>query len=309
MGSTATGEPSVGELIERVQALTARLEQIADPRARDAAEELVSAVIGLYGHGLERLVEILDEAGDEAAALRQRLVDDEIVASLLLIHDLYPIDLETRVMEALDSVRPYMESHGGNVELVSLEDGVARIKLAGSCDGCPASASTLELAIKQALDEAAPDLEALIVEGQIEGAQAPQSLAPGAMELPVIQVGDAAAAPTNGNGAGGAALPSWFPIDQVAALAEGELTTATVQGTELVVARVEGNLLAYLDRCADCGSKLGSAQLSEGVLRCPECERGYFLPRAGRSLDEDGLQLGPVPLLADAAGTRVALAT
>ncbi len=310
MSSTATGEPSVGELIERVQALTARLEEIADPRARESAEELVSAVIGLYGHGLERLVEILDEAGDEGAALRQRLVDDEIVASLLLIHDLYPIDLHTRVMEALDSVRPYMESHGGNVELVSLEDGVARIKLAGSCDGCPASASTLELAIKQALDEAAPDLEALIVEGQIEGASAPQSLAPGAMELPVIQVGDAAveSPSANGNGAAGAALPSWYPIDQVAALSEGELTTTTVQGTDLVVARVEGNLLAYLDSCADCGSKLGSARLSEGVLRCPACERGYFLPRAGRSLDEDGLQLGPVPLLADAAGTRVALA-
>ena len=68
-------------------------------------------------------------------------------------------------MEALDNVRPYMESHGGNVELVSLEDGVARIRLEGSCDGCPASSSTLELAIKTALEETAPDLLGIEVEG------------------------------------------------------------------------------------------------------------------------------------------------
>ena len=58
-----------------------------------------------------------------------------------------------------------MESHGGNVELLSLEDGVARISLQGSCSDCAASSVTLELAIKQALEEAAPDLEGLEVEG------------------------------------------------------------------------------------------------------------------------------------------------
>ena len=58
-----------------------------------------------------------------------------------------------------------MESHGGNVELLSLEDGVARISLRGSCSDCAASSVTLELAIKQALEEAAPDLEGLEVEG------------------------------------------------------------------------------------------------------------------------------------------------
>ena len=112
----------------------------------------------LYGEGLERIVRALDEAGPEAAALRAAIVDDGVVASLLLIHGLYPVDLETRVQEALDGVRPYMHSHGGDVELLSLEDGVARLRLEGSCQGCPASAATLEQAIRQALEEAAPDL-------------------------------------------------------------------------------------------------------------------------------------------------------
>ena len=134
------------------------------PGCAPTAEDLVSAVIEMYGQGLERIVEILDE--DEGAGeIKQQLADDGVVASLMLIHDLYPVPVEERVAEALDNVRPYMESHGGNVELVSLEEGVARLRLEGSCDGCPASSSTLELAIKTALEEAAPDLLGIEVEG------------------------------------------------------------------------------------------------------------------------------------------------
>ena len=104
------------------------------------------------------------------------------------------------MVEALDSVRPYMESHGGNVELLGIEDGVARIRLEGSCEGCPASASTLELAIKQALDEAAPDLEGLLVEGALESGS---PIGDGAMELPIVQVAPGRAE----------AEPSWFDLD------------------------------------------------------------------------------------------------
>ncbi len=63
-----------------------------------------------------------------------------------------------------------MESHGGDVELLGVEDGVARLRLAGSCHGCAASSSTLELAIKKALMETAPDLLDMDVEGEDEPA-------------------------------------------------------------------------------------------------------------------------------------------
>jgi Fe-S cluster biogenesis protein NfuA/nitrite reductase/ring-hydroxylating ferredoxin subunit len=215
----------------------------------------------------------------------------------MLIHGLYPVALEQRVVEALDSVRPYMESHGGNVELLGVEQGIARIRLAGSCDGCPASASTLELAIKSALDEAAPDLEGLVVEGAVQ-TPAPAVPGPGAFELPVVQVATDVQAATP---------PSWFGINGIGAIGEGELTSAEVHGVALVVARVEGNLLAFRDVCAGCGARLGDAELSEGTLTCRECERRFFLPRAGRSLDDERLLLEPVPLLASAGEARVAL--
>ena len=251
-------------------------------------------MIELYGEGMERIFAVIDTE-PEAGPLRERLQDDGVIASLMLIHDLYPVSLTERVVEALDSVRPYMESHGGDVELLGIEQGIARIRLEGSCKTCPASQSTLELAIKSALDEAAPDLEGLVVEGPASPVAQPASA--DAMELPVIQVAPAAARRE----------PAWFSLPAVEALAEGELTGAEIEDVSLVVGRVEGNLLAFHDRCPSCGAELNSAELVEGTLTCPGCERRYFLPRAGRSLDDERLLLEPVPLLEGASGPKVAL--
>jgi Fe-S cluster biogenesis protein NfuA/nitrite reductase/ring-hydroxylating ferredoxin subunit len=296
--AAAGGSANPEELAARVEALSAEVERLDDPRARDLARELMGAVLDLYGEGLKRIVAAVDEAGEPAAPLRNLLSEDGVVSSLLLIHGLYPVPLAERVEEALESVRPYMESHGGNVELLSLSEDVARLRLQGSCEGCPASSATLELAIKSALEEAAPDLEAIEVEGLVEPAAA--GLEFSGTELPVVQAGAA-----NGSAPHG---PAWFELDgELDGLAEGELTAFEVSGARLIAAVVDGSTLVYADACADCGSSLARGELSEGVLACPSCERRYFLPRAGRSLDDERLQLGPVPLLRAEGRTRVAL--
>jgi Fe-S cluster biogenesis protein NfuA/nitrite reductase/ring-hydroxylating ferredoxin subunit len=286
---------SVDELVGRVQELQERLESAGDPETRAIADELLSAVVRMYGAGLERVVEVVAEA-DERHELARTLADDPLVATLLMIHDLHPVPLEARVAEALESVRPYMESHGGNVELLDLVDGVARIRLQGSCSSCSASSVTLELAIKQALEDAAPDLDGLEVEG-IEEAEA--GAVPTAAAVARIERLPLAPAPT----------PSWFEVDRLAGLAPGELTTADIAGAALVVANVEGTLLAFRDACAGCGEPLHDGRLEAGVLRCRSCARTYYLPRAGRSMDADRLQLDPVPLLRDQGVVKVALAT
>jgi len=195
-----------------------------------------------------------------------------------------------------------MESHGGNVELLSLEHGVARINLQGSCSDCSASAVTLELAIKQALEEAAPDLEGLEVsgitaqtggQGGLPMATGTAPTAPTGMELPVVMAGPAP--------------PTWQELQSVGTLAEGAMTAAEVAGGKLVVANVDGTLLAYRNRCAGCGAALDAGVLTDGALACPSCRRSFFLPRAGRSLGDEQLQLEPVPLLRDQGRVRVAV--
>jgi Fe-S cluster biogenesis protein NfuA/nitrite reductase/ring-hydroxylating ferredoxin subunit len=289
--------------VDRVQELTERLEAVAGPEARSLAHELVGAVMEMYEGGLVRVMEVLQDADED---IRERLVGDGEFASLLLIHGLYPVDLETRVLQALESVRPYMESHGGDVELVAItDDDVVQLRLAGHCKTCAASASTLELAIKQALDEYAPDLAGM----DVSGFEAPTHDAPVGAVLPVIQSGNG-----NGNGSGGVPLPmataptgpSWHDIQT--APQPGQIATSVVEGFPLVVGNVDGTLLAYKDACAACGSTLASGTLSGPVLTCGSCAAAFDLSRAGRSLD-GGAQMGPVPLLDDAStGPRVALA-
>jgi Fe-S cluster biogenesis protein NfuA len=94
--------------------------------------------------------------------------NDELLGSLFLLHGLHPVDVETRVLEALDEVRPYLKSHGGNVELISIENGVAYLRLDGSCNGCSSSTVTLKATIEEAINKAAPDLNGLEVEGVAE---------------------------------------------------------------------------------------------------------------------------------------------
>ena len=305
---TVTDDP--GRLVQRVQDLQAELEDHADPATRALADELVSAVVQMYGAGLERILASITDDPQRSAALAA----DPLVATLLLIHDLHPVPLQARVQAALDSVRPYMESHGGNVELLSLRDGIARIHLRGSCSDCAASSVTLELAIKQALEEAAPDLEGLEVEGMdtataggpglpMATGTAPQSAppAPSGMSLPMV-----ISEPAGSRGGG---PPAWFEIPAAAGLDRGTLTAVAAGGSELIVADVDGTLLAFIDRCPGCGAALHDGELSDGVLGCAACTASFFLPRAGRSLGDDVGQLTPVPLLRDEGQVRVALAS
>jgi Fe-S cluster biogenesis protein NfuA len=190
----ATEQQAPEELVERVQELLGSLDEIADPIAQMRVQELVGTVLELYGAGLERILGILQDAGEPALPIRDALLEDGIVASLLLIHGLYPVPLEERVVQALDSMRPYMATHGGTVELLGVEDGVARLRLGGSCKGCPSSAATLEFAIKEAIDQAAPDLLGLEVEGVV-GLEEIQDDGPKGLSLPMVQVG----APTKAN--------------------------------------------------------------------------------------------------------------
>jgi Fe-S cluster biogenesis protein NfuA len=186
----ATQSQAPEELVERVQDLLGSLDEIADPVAQARVQELVGAVLELYGAGLERILGVIADAGEGAIHIRKALLDDGIVASLLLIHGLYPVPLEERIAEAVESVRPFLASHGGGVEILSVEDGVARLKLQGSCNGCPASASTLEHALKEAIDEAAPDLLALEVEGAV-GLESKDKSSDLGFALPMVQAGPA----------------------------------------------------------------------------------------------------------------------
>ncbi len=130
-----------------------------DPLVSECAEQLVAALAQLYGEGLKRTVDaVAASAGGEQVV--RRLAGDELVGNLLLLHGLHPDDLDTRIQQALDRVRPYLGSHAGGIEYLGVTDsGVAMLRLEGSCDGCAGSAATVHTAVERAVLEAAPEVE------------------------------------------------------------------------------------------------------------------------------------------------------
>ena len=150
---------------ERIESLIQEVSAFPDPHASAVAEELVQSLLDMYGEALERVLELTVQTEATGYALIKTFMNDDLIGDLLLLHGLHPVDIETRIVRALDEVRPYLKSHGGNVELVSVEDGIARLRLEGSCHGCSSSTVTLKQTIEEAIYKAAPDLDRLEVEG------------------------------------------------------------------------------------------------------------------------------------------------
>ncbi len=283
------------ERVERVETLLEQLESMPDAAARDSATAMAQALLDLYGEGLARLMERVAEGGD--ALSPEALADDELIAHLLLLHDLHPVALETRVRGALGEVRPYLESHGGNVELVGLEDGVVRLRLQGSCSGCPSSAMTLKLAIEDAIHKVAPDVEGIEAEGAVPEPPPPTLLQIGVVDA--LGADNEVEPEPEGN---------WSMIGGLPQLASGGTIVKEVAGEPVLLLKLDGNAYAYRPACPGCEASLEEAALEGGDLVCPGCGNRYDARRAGRCLDQPQLNIEPVPLLEDDAGlVKVAL--
>ncbi|MCW2757515.1 MAG: hypothetical protein JWO46_1261 [Nocardioidaceae bacterium] len=291
-----------------IRAIGERIETLLDAAgsggavARERAEELVRLVTDLYGAGIEQILDLVHEAGRLDKEMLDRLVANELIASLLLIHGLHPYDLGERVERALDQVRPYLGSHGGDVELIGIADDVVTLRLLGSCDGCASSSVTLELAVKDAIEAAAPEIAGIEVEAA--PTESAETLIPvSSLRTRLDQT------PTHGPGGA-----SWHPLVDVG-MPTGPVGGISVDGVALVVCRVGADLLVFRDRCARCDAGLADGRLERRlggvadapVLVCPACAAHYDVRRAGECLDDSGLHLDPLPVTGTGTAASVAL--
>lgn len=148
---------------ERIEKLAAKLDQANDPEVRATALELVRTVVELHGAALQSLIDRCVETPDGERVLSDAL-QDSLVSSMFLLHSLHPDDIETRVLRGIDTVRPYLKSHGGDCELIAVTDGIVRLRLHGTCGSCPSSSLTLKNAVEEALFEVAPDIKEIVAE-------------------------------------------------------------------------------------------------------------------------------------------------
>jgi len=267
---------------ERIQKLIERIEALPYPGAKELIQECMEAMLAFYGHGLSRILQVVNEADSEGRKVYRELIHDDVIKGLLLIHDLHPLDLAARLRDALDKVRPYLKSHGGNVELISLENNVAKLRLQGTCQSCASSAVTLELAIKHAIEQACPDLVHFEVEGIVEKPS-----------------------PT-GSQPAQRTTSDWRIVEQAQQLADGAWMPIRLGETRLVVCKVNETFYAYRNRCPACNMPFDAGTLDGGLLSC-SLGHHYDLLHAGRCAEIPSAHLDPFPLLAEDGVVKVAL--
>jgi Fe-S cluster biogenesis protein NfuA/nitrite reductase/ring-hydroxylating ferredoxin subunit len=273
------------ERVARIEALLGEIEALQDPNARSKAAEVVQVLLELYGEGLARMMEVVAR-GEERERIFETFAADELVSHLLLLHGLHPLDVETRIAKALEEVRPYLQSHGGNVEFLGVEGGVARLRMQGSCDGCPSSAVTLKLAIEEAVQKAAPDLDGIEAEGV---AETPPKPAATFVAAPTLRKKEKKRPEQDHT--------SWTIVGGLSQLSGGGMMVKEISGEPVLFVKLEGDFYAYRNSCPGCGESLEQGALKGAELSCPGCAHRYDVRRAGKCLDALQLHLEPIPLL------------
>lgn len=297
------GRPSPEALDDDAQWRTAgdRIQTLLDASAasgtlvRERTEQLAGELTELYGAALQRVVSIAAAADP---TLIDRFAADDLVASLLLVHGLHPHGIERRIEDALDGVRPYLGSHGGDVALLEVvvdgaDGATVRLRFAGSCKSCPSSAVTLEFAVEDAIRAAAPEVVAIEVVAAEQDSSTSGLISADSL-LARVHTRDTAGA--------------WYPVPDLEELGHGEVGGFLVAGVPMLACRLDADLFAYHDRCGSCGESLAGAVLHRpmgapvgaAVLRCPRCHAHFDVVHAGAGLDDaagDAPHLDPIPLL------------
>ncbi|WP_242453661.1 NifU family protein [Mycolicibacterium sp. P9-64] len=305
MASTGRQSPEAHDDDMRWRTAGDRIQILLDASAgsgtvvRERTEQLAGELTDLYGAALERMVSIA--ARSSAPDLINQFAADELVASLLLVHGLHPHGVERRIEDALDDVRPYLGSHGGDVTLIEVVDDVVRLQFAGSCKSCPSSAVTLEFAVEDAVRAAAPEIVTIeVVAAEPDSAAA--SGTPGLISVDslmsrvhTIQGERSDGRSIQGERSDGRSIQgersdgrsiqgersdgrsiqgersdgrsiqgagvAWHPIPDISDLGSGEVGGFLVAGVPILACRVGDELFAYHDRCGRCRETLAGAQL------------------------------------------------
>lgn len=161
---SALGNSEFQSYAGRVERMVERVSSIADADARSSALDLLQSVMDLHGAAVARIVELLRETEAGRTSLA-RLGADPLICGLLVLYGVHPVPLEERVSRAVSSVAPQLRKHSGIAELIAVSDTKVQVKIQSTGHGCGSSIDMLKDTVEQAILEAAPEVEEVLVEG------------------------------------------------------------------------------------------------------------------------------------------------
>ncbi len=156
-------EDKLQQRMQRIAELVHRIDAVTDSGVRGQSRELLEAVMDLHGEALDRVLQRLRGAAEAGAEILESLSADPVVASVLLLYGLHPLDFETRVRRAIEKARPTLRSYGSDLELSSVTAGAVRVRVRGVDSAF--AARTVKSAIEDELYAAAPDAVSLVLLG------------------------------------------------------------------------------------------------------------------------------------------------
>lgn len=266
--------------LERLDQLIQAFEQQPDPVVGERVFEMLRCVDGVHRWGLRELAALVEEAG-----LLPRALDVPEVRLLFGLYGLEKGGERDRADAVLDTVRGYIESHGGRLELVEAEAGVVKVRLSGTCRGCAGSAATLRQVVEETLRAELVDFVRLEVVEPSGGG--PPDLIPASSLF-----------------RGKSPALVWRRVLGRPELPGDGVRSVEVDGQGVLVVHLGGDFYAYQNCCPGTSVPLDGARLDESVLVCASHGCRFALP-GGRRLDRDGPALGVVPIAAHGDEVRI----
>ncbi|MBL4762868.1 MAG: NifU family protein [Gammaproteobacteria bacterium] len=244
-----------------------------DEAQRNTVHALTQAHNDLHKEAFSRLIRAL-KAEPVAMNMLKEAVTDEVIYSVLRHHGILKATIQERLEDALQSVRPYLESHAGNVELVdiSLPDTVT-IRLLGACDGCPASAMTLSEGIEKAIKDYCPEITII------------KKAKGGVTSKPVDGVTVKFVSPFARS-----EDTDWIFACKLDSIPQGKIKVATIADNEVLLSRFDNKVTCYQNACAHMGMPLDMGDINNGILVCPHHGFEYSL-ETGECLTAPEVQL------------------
>ena len=274
MAASAPIQTQEGTAQEEFEALAAKVDkaiaavETLGPEAQAKAKGLQIAIEEFHKAGLVKIVQGL-KADPRGLELLMELAAEPAVYALFAMHGLIKIraDLNMRVNRVIDSANPYIESHGGHVELAYIEDNIVYVRMDGACNGCSQTATTLRNLVEERMRESVPEIvkvEVVPHEPTRDSAAEPAHL---------VQIAPAEAA----NG--------WVQGPRTSELHDAKPLRWDIGEISVLLIRFDGRLQAFRNTCAHQGLPLdgGVIDVEARTITCPwhgfrfDCQSGECL--------------------------------
>ena len=278
--SQPLGVDSAADLEHLAQTI-AKLETIVagwDESYVFTVQALKSAIEDLHKEALKRLIRALKD--DPAAFARMReALSDQVVYGVLRFHGLVKEPLQARLEKALDEVRPFMATHGGDVELVAVKPpDTVEIRLLGSCHGCPASSQTLSEGVEKAIRAHCPEI--VHINQVSRGAPEAQKAAAKDGVSTVHFISPFALHAKSG----------WVDAASVDEIPEGGVTERKIKQRSVLLSKQGSRVSCFDNSCAHLGMPLEMGEIQDGVITCSYHGFQYLL-ETGECLTAPEVQL------------------